>query len=93
VRLFLLTDDVEEFLVAAENRDDVFKVIEEEVGSEQADELAMSHLHEYPDDFELVPGKRADGVAARGRGVIEYNLIDMKKNAPRIKKPPKGCLP
>ena len=42
VTLYLLTDDVEEFIVVAADRNDLFRVIEEGAGASTADELAAS---------------------------------------------------
>ena len=89
MKLFLIHDDVEEFLITAADANDAFMVIEEEVGKDQADELVGSYLTEYPDDFELKPQETAGVIAGRGRRLVEWNVL-RGLNPPRIPKPLKN---
>lgn len=63
MKLFLFYDDVEEIVVAATDREDAFKVVEEKYGKEAADLLIMSHMLEYPPDFELTARHLAANIA------------------------------
>lgn len=78
--LFLLADNegdgfVAEFLVAAADRADAYKVVEESSSLATAAEYERGRFHEYPPEFEFGPGLSAASVAARGRGVVALNLV------------------
>lgn len=75
LKLFLIYDDVEEFLVAAGDANDAYKVIEEEFGPEAADELACSRLREYPADF-VMPGsgQGVPEIVGRGRRLVAWGV-------------------
>lgn len=71
LHLYLFHDDIEEFLVAAKDKEDAFTVIEEAHGSDAADQLVMSGLHEYPDNFKLQPDKTAGKLASK-RKIVSH---------------------
>jgi hypothetical protein len=87
-KLFLFSDDIEEFLVVAADRNDAFMVIEEKFGADAADELVMSKLYEYPDSFQFREGLTAGEVVAKGRGIQTWMVLENRCG--RIKKPPHG---
>jgi hypothetical protein len=80
VTLFLFSDDVEEFLIVAHDREDAFRVIEEHSNAETADELAASvRVDEYPPEFVFPVGDTAAEIVEReGRGVFAINCLDGK---------------
>lgn len=94
VTLYLLTDDVEEFIVVAADRNDLFRVIEEGAGASTADELAASsRVYEYPPEFVLPTGQTAGEVVAKeGRGVVGYNPLDGGGPVKRFPKPPVAAV-
>ncbi len=76
MKLFLISDDIEEFLIVAADRNDAFMVVEETFNAEAADELCLSKMYEYPDAFEFRPGVTAATVIAEGRGIQTHIVLD-----------------
>lgn len=89
--LYCLSDDCEEFLVAAYNRSDVFVIVEGVYGPDTADELAVSRLYEYPPTFVFPSGETAADLVALGRGMAgRTGLVDTATR--RYPKPPAAPL-
>jgi hypothetical protein len=87
MKLFLFYDSLEEFLVVANDRNDAFMVIEERYGAEAADELIMSKMIEYPDDFQMTSDKTVADVIASGRGLKSWVLLEGDPSPRRIPRP------
>jgi hypothetical protein len=87
MKLFLFYDSLEEFLVVAKDRNDAFMVIEERYGAEAADELIMSKMIEYPDDFQMAAVLSAADVVASGRGLKSWVLLESDPSPRRIPRP------
>jgi len=76
LHLFVFHDDVEEFCVSAYDKEDAFDVIEEQFGSDAADDLIMSRLSCYSDSQEFTDAngdaKTAKQIADAGRGILMW---------------------
>ena len=73
LKLFVFSDDVEQILISAYDREDAFNVVEEQFGDEAADELIISKLYEYPNNFAMsgsFDAKASDIAQDQGRGII-----------------------
>jgi hypothetical protein len=75
MKLFIFYDGIEEIIVAANDREDAFTVIEEQFGAEAADELIMSRMSEYPDDFQFPVNIAANLIAHHGRRIVAHQIV------------------
>lgn len=81
LKLFVIYDGVEEILVSAKDQDDFWAVLGEHFSENDLDELLLSTLKEYPDDFSF-GNITASGLANKsGRGLLA------QVDCGRIKKP------
>lgn len=71
-RLFLLYDDLEEFLIVAKSPADVLEVIAKKYGEDSAEEFLLSKTEQYPDGFMVSKTKTVERFCEeKERGIID----------------------